>query len=129
MVGPLAVDDLLREAELEMTTDPVDELGAVLTVPHVLDGPPDLCRVTPNLTTRVVELAALLGCCIRAGRAGAVPDVGVASHDHHHLVATGTDPDWRVGVLGWVWGGGRLLGMVITGVDRGLVVGAVRDGG
>src|SRR5438309_2234605 len=77
VIRSLAVDDLLREAELEMTTDPVDELGAVLTVPHVLDGPPDLRRVTPNLTTRVVELAALLGGCIRAGRAGAVPDVGV----------------------------------------------------
>jgi hypothetical protein len=37
MVGSLAVDDLFREPELEMATDPVDKLGAVATVKHVLD--------------------------------------------------------------------------------------------
>src|SRR5205823_12765523 len=104
MVGPRTVDDLLGEAGLQVAAHQVDELAAVAAVPHVLDGAADRRRVTSNLATHLVQLAALLASRVRAGTAGAVPDIGVASHHPHHLIAAGPDPDRRVRVLGRFWG-------------------------
>src|SRR6202022_4589897 len=55
VIGSLAVDDLFRETELEMATDPVDKLGAVATVKHELDRAADRRWITPDLMAQVIE--------------------------------------------------------------------------
>src|SRR5205814_7144680 len=104
-----------------------DQLGGVLAVPHVLDGAPDLRGVTPDLAACLIELATLLAGRLRAGRAGTIPDIGVASHDLHHLLATGTDPDWRVRFLNRLWVGDGVFEVVVAAIDRGSVVAPERE--
>src|SRR5437868_4904755 len=59
VIRALAVDDLLREPEFEMTADPVDELASVAAVPDVLDGASDGRRIPADLAANVVKLATL----------------------------------------------------------------------
>src|SRR5436190_23640664 len=99
MVGRLAIDDLLSEAGLKVAAHQVDELAAVAAVPHVLDRAPDRRRVTSNLATHLIQAPALLASRVRAGTTGAVPDIGVASHHPHHLIAARPDPDRRMRFL------------------------------
>src|SRR3984893_17501027 len=129
MIGSLAVDDLFRETELEMAADPVDKLGAVATVKHELDRAADRRWITPDLMAQVIEPAALFAGRLRAGRAGAVPYVGVARHQQHHLIAACADPDRWVRFLDRLGVGNRRLSVVVPTIDGGSIVGPQRDHG
>src|SRR5437867_7965987 len=127
MVGRLAVDDLLGEAGLQVATHQVDQLAAVAAVPHVLDGAADRRRVASNLATHLVQLAALLASRVRAGTAGAVPDIGVASHHPHHLIAAGPDPDRWMRFLDRFGSGDGVSEVVVTTFKGGALVCPERD--
>src|SRR5438093_2533966 len=127
MIGSLAVDDLLSEAGFQVAAHQVDELAAVAALPHMLDGAADRRRVTSNLATHLVQLAALLASRVRAGTAGAVPHVGIASHHSHHLIAASPDPDRRMRFLDRFGRGDGVFEVVVTTFKGGALVCPERD--
>ena len=93
----------------------------------MLDGAADRRRVTSNLATHLVQLPALLASRVRAGTAGAVPDIGVASHHPHHLIAAGPDPDRRMRFLDRFGSGDGVFEVVVTTFKGGALVCPERD--
>src|SRR2546429_8453877 len=99
-----------------MPADPVDQLSAVASVPHMLDGATDRRGITTDLATHLVEFPTLLAGRLRDGATSTIPDIGVPRHHPHHLVAARPDPDRRTRVLVWLRRGGHALEMVKGGL-------------
>src|SRR5438132_10426991 len=118
MIGSLAVDDLLGESGVQVAGHQVDQLAAVAAVPYVLDGAADRRRVAPNLAAHLIQFAALLAGRIKTGAAGAVPDIGIASHHPQHLVAASSDPDRRMWFLNRFRARHSVFQVVVTAFER-----------
>src|SRR5437764_1491184 len=110
-----------------MPADPVNQLSAVASVPHMLDGATDRRGITTDLATHLVEFPTLLAGRLRAGATSTVPDIGVPRHHPHHLVAARPDPDRRMRFLDWLRTGDSVLEMVIAAIERCPFVGPERD--
>src|SRR5437660_4421562 len=129
MVRTLAVDDLLREPQLEIAPDQVDEFGPVTAIPHVLRRATDRAWVATGAGASLVQHPALLSCLLSGRGARAVPYIRVAGHHHHHLLAASPNPDrwmWLLDRFGVCDG---VAEVVVAALEGGPILGPERDDG